>query len=217
MVSDAAGINIGTAFCVRNLRSEGQSLSLWATTLHGIDCNDCVIWKRHDDSIKAKVAYTNYQDDVAILVAPLTHFEGCNPLFLESATEQGKAVTVYGHHTHGSTEEISALNATICATDAHSSNGPQVLRRWLTHHFCLLDRTCDFGTSGAPVVARDGHVVAMVVASAYVGISAALSATYVQDATSAAEKKITSTPAPNTKSYGHRRFLLHFRPEDRPI
>ena len=29
---------------------------------------------------------------------------------------------------------------------------------------------------------------------------------------SPAEKKITSTPAPNTKSYGHGTFLLHFRP-----
>lgn len=165
--------------------------AIWVTALHGgLEMDMSVqILKSVTHCHMGQVIYINETSDIAIIAGTYVHPD-CEPLIIHSSRHAMEKVVIagFGASMHA--------NETPCLVGCNISNidaGPNISQlrpefhddftRWRTSRFFLLDKTTDFGFSGAPVVDFSARrVVGMLCASEYVNVSWALKSDFIKEA-----------------------------------
>ena len=180
----------------------GESRHIWVTALHlGLELGMLVgITKSEKTTIDGTVIYTNTQSDIAIVETISS--PNCDPLCFQSSRFASEKVIIagFGDTMHGQDITPALVSCIIAKVEAGPKPDPKSFQnvsgsssnqlapggsssdqfqQWRTHRFFLLDKTTDFGFSGAPVVDDSGCVVGMLCASEYVNVSWALKSDFI--------------------------------------
>lgn len=171
------------------VKSTSEVKAIWVTALHGGLGMDMTvqIHKSVTHVYMGQVIHVNETSDVAIVAA--TYVPDCEPLLIHSSRHAMEKVVIAGFGTSMHANDTACLvGCNISNVDA-GNNISQLkpefgddFARWRTSRFFLLDKTTDFGFSGAPVVDCSARVVGMLCASEYVSVSWALKSDFIKDA-----------------------------------
>ena len=134
------------------------------------------------------VIYASELSDIAIISTSIVPL--CDPLIIQSRRYELANAVIAGYSMHGGDDKPALLSCHIAKVEAESTvagllrhhQPDDKYAKWRTRRFFLLDKTTDFGFSGAPVVDSFGDVIGMFCASERVSVSWALKSDFIDDA-----------------------------------
>lgn len=169
--------------------ASNEKKPMWVTALHcGLKLGMTVRIKKNVD-LGGTVIYACEQSDVAIIATSVVPL--CDPLKLQSRRYELENVVLagYGDCMNGGDDKPALLTCHISKVDAGPATAglrqhqpDDKYSRWRTSRFFLLDKTTDFGFSGAPVVDSFGDAIGMLCASEFVDVSWALKSDFIVEA-----------------------------------
>ena len=173
-----------------NILGNAEVKSVWITARHGgMVAGTEVILQIGKTTIEGSCVFDDQYSDVAIIagiMVPTLSDEG--QLIFSRDLAQGKLVGILGFPSNSDpnlgTATLSTGYVASTTAGARMPGLPAEAAQWRNQRFFLVDKNCDFGVSGGPIVDVEGCVVGMLCASCtnYSQVSWALLSSYMCDA-----------------------------------
>jgi hypothetical protein len=199
----------GTSFCVEQLY--GNLLFVTAehvlyTNNNVVPCTINILGKEHT----AKIVHRNHDKDIALLKVEFNNNKEIPMIKITSVLPHAITISmdvwIVGFQnlclsSNASILQMNVLNEVsnneVCT--AIITNNTDEYARWTTSKFCLMDQVVAYGFSGAPAFNQYGDCIAMICASAFEGVSWALSGVFIVGEIEVYKKKIAAKRLNNKK------------------
>lgn len=163
--------------------------SVWITARHGgmVDGTEVLI-RLGKDAVVGTCIYDDANSDVSIIAgSPMNGFADAGQLSYSHEITQGKLVGILGFPMNSDPNlgRAALITGYIASTVTGGRTGlPAEATEWRSQRFFLVDKNCDFGMSGGPIIDAQGGVVGMLCASCTANIQSswAVLSSYMCDA-----------------------------------